>query len=113
MVGHLLAGVDSRRDAVVVVGPSHPANVDALTVAAVKAPGVKPGLLESGTTRRAGFASLVDVAPTILDVLGVSRPTSMEGRPLAFETSGGSAAHRRTTLIDANENGLFREPRMR
>ena len=55
MVGRLLAGVDSSRDAVVVVGPSHPANTDALTVAAVKAPGVKPGLLQSGTTRRAGL----------------------------------------------------------
>ena len=109
MVGRLLSGVDSRRDAVVVVGPSHPANADALTVAAVKAPGIKPGLLESGTTRRAGFASLVDVAPTILDVLGVDRPTSMEGRPLVFRTTGGSAAHRRTTLIDASENALFRD----
>ena len=109
MVGRLLAGVDSRRDAVVVVGPSHPAKTDALTVAAVKAPGVKPGLLHSGTTRRAGFATLVDVAPTILDVLGVSPPTSMEGRPLAVQTGGGSAAHRRMTLIDANENALFRD----
>src|SRR5205823_5983215 len=55
------------------------------------------------------FASLVDVAPTILDVLGVDRPTSMEGRPLVFRTTGGSAAHRRTTLIDASENALFRD----
>jgi hypothetical protein len=109
MVGRILAGVDPRRDAVVVVGPSHPANADALTVAAVKAPGVKPGLLQSGTTRRAGFAALVDIAPTILDVLGVDRPTSMEGRPLAVQTGGGSAAHRHTTLIEANTNALFRD----
>src|SRR2546423_13415935 len=91
MVGRLLADVDPSRDAVVVVGPSHPARTDALTVAAVKAPGVKPGLLQSGTTRRAGFAALVDVAPTILDVLGVSRPTSMEGKPLPVQSSGGGA----------------------
>ena len=109
MVGRLLADVDPSRDAVVVVGPSHPARTDALTVAAVKAPGVKPGLLQSGTTRRAGFAALVDVAPTILDVLGVDRPTSMEGRPLAVQTGGGSAAHRRATLIEANTNALFRD----
>jgi hypothetical protein len=109
MVGRLLAGFDSSRDAVVVVGPSHPAKTDALTVAAVKAPGVKPGLLQSGTTRRAGFGALVDVAPTILDTLGVKPPTSMEGRPLAVQTSGGSAAHRRTTLIEANTNALFRD----
>jgi hypothetical protein len=109
MVGRLLAAVDTRRDAVVVVGPSHPAKTDALTVAAVNAPGVKPGLLQSGTTRRAGFATLADVAPTILDVLGVSPPTSMEGRPLTVQTGGGSAAHRRTTLIETNTNALFRD----
>jgi hypothetical protein len=109
MVGRLLAGVDSSRDAVVVVGPSHPAKTDALTIAAVKAPGVKPGLLRSGTTRRAGFATLVDVAPTILDTLGVKPPTSMEGRPLTVQTGGGSFAHRRTTLIEANTNALFRD----
>ena len=109
MVGRLLAGVDSGRDAVVVVGPSHPAKTDALTIAAVKAPGVKPGLLQSGTTRRAGFATLVDVAPTILDTLGVKPPTSMEGRPLTVQTGGGSFAHRRTTLIEANTNALFRD----
>jgi hypothetical protein len=109
MVGRLLAGVDSSRDAVVVVGPSHPAKTDALTIAAVKAPGVKPGLLRSGTTRRAGFATLVDVAPTILDTLGVKPPTSMEGRPLTVQTGGGSFAHRRTTLTEANTNALFRD----
>ena len=109
MVGRLLADVDPKRDAVVVVGPSHPADADALTVGAVKAPDVAPGLLQSGTTRRAGFATLVDIAPTILDVLGVSRPTAMEGRPLSVAASGGSAAHRRTTLIDASKNALFRD----
>ena len=109
MVGRLLAGVDSKRDAVVVVGPSHPADADALTVGALKSPGVQPGLLESGTTRRAGFATLVDFAPTILDVLGVSRPTSMEGRPLSVTATGGSAAHRRTTLIDVDDHALFRD----
>lgn len=109
MIGRLLADVDSKRDAVVVVGPSHPADADALTIGAVTAPGVEPGLLESGTTRRAGFATLVDVAPTILDVLGVSPPTSMEGKPLSVEAGGGSAADRRATLIDANKDALFRD----
>ena len=39
----------------------------------------------------------------------VDRPTAMEGRPHAVQTGGGSAAHRRTTLIEANTNALFRD----
>jgi len=109
MVGRLLAHVDLRRDAVVVFGPLHPAGESALTIAAVRAPGVEPGLLRSATTRRSGFSTLMDIAPTILDVLGVQPPASMQGTPLTVQTRGGSATQRRTTLIEANSHALFRD----
>lgn len=109
MVGRLLANMDLKRDAVVVFGPVRPANASALTIAAVRAPGVQPGLLRSATTRRTGFASLWDVAPTILDTLGVHRPASMEGRPLTVTSRGGTAGQRRAMLIDANRHALFRD----
>ena len=109
MVGRLLAHVDLRRDAVVVYGPLHPASESALTIAAVHAPGVEPGLLRSATTRRSGFSTLIDVAPTILDVLGVQRPSSMQGTPLVVQSRGGSATERRTTLIEANSHAVFRD----
>jgi len=109
IVGRLLAHVDLRRDAVVVYGPVHPTGESALTIAAVRAPGVEPGLLRSATTRRSGFSTLIDVAPTILDTLGVPRPLSMQGTPLTVRARGGSATERRTTLIEANSHALFRD----
>lgn len=109
MVGRLLTHVDFNRDAVVVYGPVHPTGEAALTIAAVRAPGVEPGLLRSATTRRSGFSTLIDVAPTILDTLGIPRPSSMQGTPLTVQTRGGSATQRRTTLIEANSHALFRD----
>ena len=81
LVARLLGEVDLDQDAVLVTAPSDPADGIHLTVAAMRAPGGRPGLLDSATTRRAGFVTLPDLGPTILDLLGVDRPDSMEGRP--------------------------------
>jgi hypothetical protein len=81
LVGRLLSDVDATRDAVIVTGPSDPGDGVHLTVAALRAPGVRPGLLDSATTRRPGYVTLPDLAPTVLQLLGVPRPDSMEGRP--------------------------------
>jgi hypothetical protein len=81
LIGRVLADVDLQRDAVIVTGPSDPWDGVHLTVAALRAPGVRPGLLDSATTRRAGYVTLPDLAPTVLGLLGVPRPDSMEGRP--------------------------------
>ncbi|MGH9011927.1 MAG: hypothetical protein ACRDYF_19080, partial [Acidimicrobiia bacterium] len=81
LVGRLLGEVDFDRDAVLVTAPSDPGDGIHLTVAAMRAPGGRPGLLDSATTRRAGYVTLPDLGPTVLDLLGVDRPDSMEGRP--------------------------------
>ncbi len=109
LVGRLLAHVDPRHDAVVVIGPSHPAGDVHLAVAGLRAPGLRPGLLRSGTTRRSGFVQIVDVGPTVLDLLGVHRPDSMEGRPFEVGRSGGTAAERRDALVDADRAARFRD----
>jgi hypothetical protein len=108
LVGALLANVDPASDAVVVVGPVPSRSAGGLTVAALRAPGVRAGLLRSGTTQRAGYVQLMDVAPTILDVLGVHRPETMRGRPFTVAPSTASAAARRATLVDGNEAAQFR-----
>ena len=109
LVGRLLQSVDASRDAVVVVGPAAPSGGGVLTVAAVRAPGVSPGLLRSGTTQRTGYVQLMDMGPTVLDLVGVERPDTMRGRavevgdtdPSASEVtappSSSSAARRRRT----------------
>ena len=81
LIGRLLNEVDLDRDAVVVTAPSDPGDGIHLTVAALRGPGVPAGLLNSPTTRRAGYVTLPDLGPTVLDLLGVERPDSMEGRP--------------------------------
>jgi hypothetical protein len=81
LIGRVLAEVDRERDAVIVTGPSDPWDGEHLTVAALRTPGVGPGLLDSATTRRPGYVTLPDLGPTVLDLLGVPRPDSMEGRP--------------------------------
>jgi hypothetical protein len=112
LVGGLLREVDFRRDAVMVVGPSPPLRELRLTIAALRAPGVEPGLLRTGTTRRSGFVQLIDIAPTILERTGVEVPDSMEGRAAEVGRGGGSAGDRRALLEDADAAAKFRDERI-
>ena len=86
LLGAVLALVDLTRDAVLVIGPTHPPGDAQLTVAALAGPGTDARGMRSATTRRTGIVSIVDVAPTVLARLGVARPTAMEGTP--WEASG-------------------------
>ncbi|HEV7865987.1 MAG TPA: hypothetical protein VGR20_25050, partial [Acidimicrobiia bacterium] len=81
LIGRVLSDVDPDHDAVIVTAPSDPGDGVHLTVGALRAPGVGPGLLDSATTRRAGYVTLPDLGPTVLQLLGLPRPDSMEGRP--------------------------------
>ena len=109
LFGALLRHVDLSRDAVLVVAPVPPGGNRSVTVAALRAPGIEPGLLRSATTRRSGFVTLADVAPTVLDQLGVAAPESMEGRPMLDDAGHGSAADRQALLEQANADGLLRD----
>ena len=109
LVGRLLARVDLQRDAVVVLAPYHSNRARTLTVAAIHAPGFAPGLLESSTTRRAGFMQIVDVAPTILDLVGVNRPDSMEGRAARVSTTDSSYSERVADLSHFDRAAQFRD----
>jgi hypothetical protein len=109
LFGRLLRQVDLSRDAVMVVGPAHPTRAISLTVLGLQGPGIEPGLLRSATTRRSGFVQLIDVAPTILDLLDVPRPTSMEGRPVEVGATGGTAAERAELIVRADEAAQFRD----
>jgi hypothetical protein len=109
LVGRLLAQVDAKRDAVIVVGPAPPQERASLTPVAVRAPGFTGGLLRSTTTRRDGFVNMVDVAPTILHLYGLDRPEAMEGRRMESGDPGDPLASRVSFLVDTNDDGLFRD----
>jgi hypothetical protein len=109
LVARLLDEVDPERDAVMLLAPYNlPADRD-LTVSAVRAPGVDPGYLRSASTQRSGFLTLVDVAPTVLDMLGVDRPVEMEGRPAEMRASSHALDRRIDRLVTLNEASRFRE----
>src|SRR5262249_61804790 len=76
-------------------------------IAAVQAPGIHGGLLESATTRRAGYVQLADVAPTVLSLFGVNAPESMEGR--SFAVGGHGASDRIAQLADSARAADFRD----
>lgn len=109
LVGQLLESVDLKRDAVLVVGAFHTTLRVELTVVGVHAPELSPGLLRSGSTRRNGFVTLADVGPTILDLMGVKRPSWMTGRPFERGSGGGSAIARRNRLLMADREARFRD----
>lgn len=52
-----------------------------LHVAVAAGPAFPPGALRSASTRRAPYVQLVDVAPTVLSLLGLAAPSSMTGQP--------------------------------
>ncbi len=109
LVARLLDRVDPQRDTVLMVAPYNLANDRNLTVAALQGPGLEPGYLRSASTQRSGFLTLVDVAPTVLDQLGVARPVDMEGRPAEVVASSASLEHRVDRLVALNEASRFRE----
>lgn len=112
LVGRMLADVDPARDAVFVVSPASPRRGPGLAVAGLRAPGVQPELMRSATSRRDGFVYVVDIAPTILQLLGLDTPAKMEGQTM--EVTGAGVAHgdRITALIHANEDGVFRDSKV-
>lgn len=96
-----------EHDAMLVVSPIAPPGAPDLAVVALRAPSVQRGLLVSATTRRDGYVQLADVAPTVLDVLGVKPPTSIEGRP--FRVVRQRDAHQLVELDDAGQQAAFRD----
>lgn len=112
LVATLLRRVDPTRDAVMLVAPYHSSERVELTVAAVSAPGMRSGLLRSPTTRRPGFVQIVDGGPTVLDLGGIARPDTMEGRPFEAVGSRGRSSTldaRTRTLVDADRVARFRD----
>ncbi|MGH9211931.1 MAG: hypothetical protein ACRD2C_14805, partial [Acidimicrobiales bacterium] len=67
-----------------VVGVRPPTSEWELTPAVAYGAGVVPGSLHSPSTRREGLITLTDIAPTVLDALGVEAPAGMIGHPLRY-----------------------------
>lgn len=75
-----LAKANPERLIILVQSPPDPARTRLLTLA-VRGVGDEGGLT-SATTRRNGLVAATDIAPTVLERLGIEEPTEMQGQPI-------------------------------
>jgi hypothetical protein len=108
LVAALLERVDPRRDTVLLLAPYNQNRQVGLTLTALREPGAPAGYLRTATTQRSGIVSLVDVAPTILDIFSIATPDAMEGRPFDTVASGASLDQRVDHLVAINAGASFR-----
>lgn len=108
LLGALVDLVDPELDTVMLVSPVAPSGPDQLVVAAIAGPGIEPGLARSGSTRRDGYVTLPDVGPTILDALGIEKPSAMSGATMASSGGGQPGPDEFRALADDNVRSLFR-----
>lgn len=108
LFGKLLDQV-SPDDLVIVVSPAAPRVGETLTPLAIRGEGFSSGTLSSGTTRRGGYVTLPDVAPTILEQLQVDQPEAMTGAPMAATNDGDRSSARYLDFLERNEATRFRD----
>jgi hypothetical protein len=109
LLGRLLARVDLDRDLVLLVAPAAPRTGEELTVAVMAGAGVEPGRAGSATTRRTGLVTLTDVAPTVLNALGLERPAAMVGSPFVSTGKDPVVAEDAGWLATFNRRAVFRD----
>jgi hypothetical protein len=110
LVADLLTELDLSRDSIMLVGPTFPAHErPQMGVFALAGPDVEPGTARSGSTRRSGYVTLPDVAPTVLDRLGVDVPDSMTGTDVTSDGSGAPDLGDLEAMADSNDLTVFRD----
>ncbi len=77
VLAEVLNLVDPSRDLVVMLTPDVPFGPAQLGVFAAQGPGLDPGWARSATTRRTGYVTLTDIAPSILAAFELDLPKSM------------------------------------
>jgi hypothetical protein len=108
ILGHIKQTLDPRRDLLLVLSPTSPraAKETHLGVAIAWGAGFARGTtLESASTRRAGFVTLPDVAPTILSFLRIEQPSMMNGQP--WSAVAGPSGDRMQAAISADDQAVF------
>lgn len=109
ILGRLLGTVDTERDTVIVVSGSSPLETEQLLIFGMQGPGVDPGWARSATTRRAGYVTLTDIAPTVLAKYDIATPSSMYATPIVWDSPGAEIDQRMESMATANERAIFRD----
>ncbi|HEX6236472.1 MAG TPA: hypothetical protein VFZ68_04715 [Acidimicrobiales bacterium] len=111
LVAQIAAALDPERDLLMLVSPIAPSDAghEQLTMFALSGPEVEPGFARSGTTRRDGFVTLPDIAPTILDHLGVEQSDTITGALMGSDAAGRPSDDDIADLVGHNEMAVFRD----
>jgi hypothetical protein len=110
-----LAGIDRHRPAntvVIIAGVSQSQSTQArLQVAIAQGPGFTGGWLHSPSTRRLPYVQLVDIAPTVMGLLGVTPAQDPAGRIWRGNVGGRPASLHATKarLVDAEHHALAQQ----
>lgn len=95
-INRLLDELDLTRDLLLVVVPTPKASAisagNLLTPLVAAGPGIEPGLLTAPSTRREGIILNIDVAPTVIQHLGLEIPKSVTGRAMYSLAGAGDLA---------------------
>ncbi|HCC32695.1 MAG TPA: hypothetical protein DEQ28_02155 [Clostridiales bacterium] len=96
-LGGLLAAIDGERDLLILLAPEAPAGRpgeprSGMAPVILLGPGYSPGLLSSPATRWPGLVAPTDIAPTVLQFLGLKPPRQFIGRPLTSVPGNGDLA---------------------
>lgn len=97
------------QDLIIFVSPASPRSAENLTPMAIAGPDFESGTLMSGTTRRGGYVTLPDIAPTILDHLDIDQPTAMTGSPIKASNNNDLSSGRYENFIKLNKATKFRD----
>lgn len=111
LVAQIADALDPERDLLMLVAPIAPSDAghEQLTMFTLAGPEVEPGFARSGTTRRDGFVTLPDIAPTILDHLGIEQPDAITGAPMGSDAAGPANIDDIEGLAAHNEMAVFRD----
>ena len=109
LVGDMLESVDWAEDTVIVVAPTPPLEENQLTVFSIAGPGIRTGWATSSTTRRDGYVTLTDIAPTVLDGFDVDVPSAMTDTRISAHRSDDTLDSRIDVMIDRNQRAIARD----
>lgn len=112
LFGKLIDGLAGTATTVIVASPSAPRSAESLGVFAIRSMDEDRsvgGLAQSGTTRRAGYVTLPDVAPTILRLLDIDQPSEMTGTVIDTVADVEVDDARFRLYADATDKALFRD----
>ncbi len=109
IVGMIMDRVDLSKDLVIVVAPTSPLPDSSLTAFAIAGVGVDQGWASSSSTRRPGYVTLTDVAPTILNRLGVDVPDEMSDTRITSKPDGRAFEDRLDDMVRHSARAVSRD----